>query len=201
MIAGQPRDSRRTDKVQAAVTNVGEVKLPSHDGKSRACSSHTVKLRMFHGVAVNILVSGVEGLEESGLRVVPKATLVDVTHGLDRETAGFLATLVSAHAVGDDSEAAFAEEVLVGVGLPIKIGIFIIGALAADVGQARHLDSGFCVAAVNRHKVSRQPDSGLLLESEARDGKRSGLEHYIRSADAFRSSHAMPGQNCVAYHF
>ena len=106
---------------------------------------------MFFGVALDVAVSGVEGAEQSALRIAVKFGIVDMAHGFDGEAAGFLSAFVSAHAVGDYGEAALAAEFVVGVGLPVEVGVLVIGTLAADVGQARDLDPGFCVATVNRH--------------------------------------------------
>src|SRR5580765_6393852 len=87
----------------------------------------------------------------SALRIAARGIVVDTTHGFDGEVAGFLPTFVPAHAVGHDGETALATEILVGIGLPIKIGVFVIGTLAADVGQARRFDAGLRSFQVDGH--------------------------------------------------
>jgi hypothetical protein len=57
-----------------------------------------------------------------------------VTDSLDGETAGFLSAIISTHAVGDDGEAALATKIGVGLRFPIKVGVFVVFALEANVG-------------------------------------------------------------------
>src|SRR4029077_4725670 len=142
MIAGETGDGLGADQVKATVANVSEIQLAVDDGESGTGGSHAVELRVLHGVTLNVLGSGFEGDDQRTLRIVAKGIVVDVAHGLDGEATGFLPALVTAHAVGDDGETAFAEEFLLGVGLPIDVGILVIGALTADVGEARRFDAG-----------------------------------------------------------
>jgi hypothetical protein len=137
--------------VKATVADVGEVELAIYDGKSGASGSHSVELRMLEGVTLNTLVSGLKGFEQGILRIAVTGMIVDEVHGLDCEATGLLSAFISAHAVGDDGEAALTAEFLVGVGLPIEIGIFVIAALAADVSQAGRFDSRLRSFAVNCH--------------------------------------------------
>ena len=86
------------------------------------------------------------------MRVAREFIVVDAAHGFDGEAAGFLPAFISAHAIGDDGQTAFAQKVIVGVGLPVKKGVFVIGALAAYVGQAGGFDArlGSCVLYIHR---------------------------------------------------
>ena len=107
---------------------------------------------MFFGVALNVAVRGFQSLQQGLLRVVVEFAVVDVANGFDGKTAGFLSTFVSAHAVGDDGEAALAAKVLVGVRFPVEVGVLVVGALAPNVGQARGFDArlGSCVLYIHR---------------------------------------------------
>jgi hypothetical protein len=152
MIAGETGDGLGANQVKATVANVSEIQSAVDDGESGTGGSHAVELRVFHGITLNILVSGLEGGDQRSLRIAAKGIVVDVAHGLDGEATSFLPAFVTAHAVGDDGETALAEEVLVGVGLPIEIGILVIGALTADVGEARRFDAGLWSFGLNRHR-------------------------------------------------
>src|SRR5450755_5182416 len=134
MIPREPFDGIGADQIEATVADMREAELAVDDGQSSTGGPHAVELRMFHGIALNVLVSGVEGLDEGSLRIAAKVVVVDAAHGFDGEAAGFLSAFVAAHAIGNHSETAFAAEVGVGIWLPIEIGIFVISALAADVG-------------------------------------------------------------------
>ena len=49
--------------------------------------------------------------------------------------------LVTAHAVGHNGQSAFAREFLIAVGFPVRVPVFVIFALAANVAEARQLNS------------------------------------------------------------
>ena len=142
MISRKSGNRSGANVIETTVAHVGEVELAIDNGDSGAGGPHSVELRMLVGVTLNHLVRGLEGMEEGILRSRAERMVVDVTHGFDREAAGLLSAFVSAHAVGNNGEATLAKEFLAGVGLPIEVGIFIIAAQAADVGQARDFDSG-----------------------------------------------------------
>ena len=151
MIAGQPGSVFAPNMVEAAVAHVSEVEGATDDGQSGTGSAHSVELGMFQGVTLNAPMSGFKGFEQSALGVGAKGMIIDVTHGLDGETAGFLSAFVTAHSVGHDGETAFAAEFLGGVRFPVEIGILVIAALAAYIGESRRLDSGLRSFAVNCH--------------------------------------------------
>src|SRR5579864_2662581 len=151
MIARESGDGLSADMVEAAVAHMGEMELPAYNGHRGACGPHSVELRVLHRITLNRLVSRFQGLQQRALRIRAEGILVDVTHGLDCEAAGFLSAFVPSHAVGDYGQAAFAEEFLIGLRLPVEVRILIIAALAANVGQARGLDSGLWSFAVDCH--------------------------------------------------
>jgi hypothetical protein len=93
------------------------------------------------------------------LWIANELLIIDIADCLDRESAGFLSTLVPTHAVGNNGEPAFAEKLLLRFGLPIEIGIFIIGAQQSDVAETCGLDSWLWIRRINRHKLSNA--SGL----------------------------------------
>ena len=142
MISRKSGNRSGANVIQTTVAHVGEVELAIDYGDSGAGGAHSVELRMLVGITPNHLVRGLEGMEEGILRSRAERMVVDVTHGFDREAAGLLSAFVSAHAISNNGEATLAKEFLTGVGFPIEIGIFIIAAQAADVGQARDFDSG-----------------------------------------------------------
>jgi hypothetical protein len=102
MIASQASEIAITHKVETAISDVGEAELAFDDGERGAGGAHTLKLRMFDGVALNIIVSGLESRSQGLAGVSRKIAIVNVPDGFDGETAGLLAALVSSHAVGDD---------------------------------------------------------------------------------------------------
>jgi hypothetical protein len=142
MISRKSGNRSGANVIETTVAHVGEVELAIDNGDSGAGGAHSIELRMLVGVPLNQLVRGLEGLEEGILRSRAERMVVDVTHGFDREAAGLLSAFVSAHAVGNNREATLAKEFLAGVGFPEEIGVFVIAAQAADVGQARDFDSG-----------------------------------------------------------
>src|ERR1700733_1277147 len=98
---------------------------------------------MLLGVILNALVGSGERFHQSNLGIIAGVAFIDLSNGFHREAAGFLTALVASHAVGDYGEPAFALKFLISIRLPVEIGILVIFALAAYVGQAGHLDSGF----------------------------------------------------------
>jgi len=141
MISRKPGNRSGANVIKTTVAHVGEVELAIDNGDSSAGGAHSVELRVLVGVTLNHLVRGLEGIEEGILRSRAERLVVDLTHGFDCEAAGLLSAFVTAHAVSNHREATLAKEFLAGVGFPIEIGIFIIAAQAADVGQARDFDS------------------------------------------------------------
>ena len=111
---------------------------------------------MLRGETLNVVVSGFEGLDERALGIAAEEIIVDTTHGFDRKATGLLATLVASHAVSNDGETAFAEEIIVGLGLPVKVGIFVIGPLTADIGQAGCDDARFGRFGLNSHRCGER---------------------------------------------
>jgi len=152
MIAGEAGDGFSANQVEAAIADMGEMELAADDGERGACGSHAVELWMLLGKTLNVLMRRFERCGERGLRVTVKGVVIHAANGLDREAAGFLSAFVSTHAVGDHGEAAFAAEVLVGIGLPVEVGIFVVGALETDIGQAGGFDAGLGSFGVNGHR-------------------------------------------------
>jgi hypothetical protein len=151
MIAREAKNARVAQKIEAAVSNVGKVKLPPAKYKSRAGGAHPLKQGMLLGVILNAMVGCGEGLHEGSLRIFARVARVDLANRFHSETAGFLPALVASHTVGNYREAAFALKFLLSIRLPVEIGILVIFALAAYVGQAGDLNSGF-----HAHQFDRQ---------------------------------------------
>src|SRR5437764_5028089 len=90
-------------------------------------------------------------LHQCGLRVITETLIVDLANRLHRQAAGFLTALVSAHTVGNHGESALALKFCFTGRLPIKKGVLVVFALAANIAQAGHFNSGFHIHAVDRH--------------------------------------------------
>jgi len=151
MIACKSGNGFSTNVVETAIADVGEVEPAIHDGDGGAGRPHSVELRMRGGVTLNHLVRRRQGCGKRTLGIACGSILVDMAHGFDGQTTGLLSTFVSSHAVGDHGQAALASKILVGVGLPVEMGILVVAALAADVGQAGDDDSGFGGFTVDGH--------------------------------------------------
>src|SRR5215471_16256706 len=133
MVARKPRDRAVSHEIKPAIADMRKEKLLTYHRKRRTRRSHAAKARMFVGILLNACVGHIEGLNQSGFWIVLESTVVDLAHGLDRQTAGFLATLVPAHAISDHGQTALAPE-LVSVGrLPVKVGILIVFPNPPDV--------------------------------------------------------------------
>jgi hypothetical protein len=76
--------------------------------------------------------------------------LVDFPNRFHGEAASLLPAFVTAHAISDYRQAAFALKFLVPIRLPIEIGILVVFALAAHIGKAGDLNSGFHAHAFDR---------------------------------------------------
>ena len=156
MVASEAGNRFGANEVEATVTDMGEMKPAIDDRERCAGRAHSVELGMIHREALNILVRRFKGFGESQLWIIAESIVIDLAYGLDGKATGFLTALVSAHTVGDDGESALAAKVVVGIGLPVEIGIFVIGALAADIGQARGFDAGLGGFGVNCHRWGEQ---------------------------------------------
>jgi hypothetical protein len=106
---------------------------------------------MLLGIVPNAVVGGGEGIDESDLSVVAEVILVHFSNRLHGEATGFLPAFVATHAVSDYGEATFALKFLISLRLPVEIGILVIFALAAYVGKAGYIHSGF-----HAHEFDRQ---------------------------------------------
>ena len=71
--------------------------------------------------------------------------------GLDGDAASLLPALISAHPVGDDGESPLSPEFGVVLWFPVEIGILIVGALMANVAEARHFNARSSAAGFHRH--------------------------------------------------
>ena len=151
MITGEAGDAVFANQINSAITDVGEVELRTDDCDGGAGGAHAVKFRVLGGEELNLLVSGDKGGDERLLGIAGEVAIVDITDGLDGKAAGFLPAFVSAHAIGDDGQAAFAAKVGVRGGLPVSERVFIVGADAADVGQISQFDPRSHVDAFHGH--------------------------------------------------
>lgn len=146
MIARETRDSAAANQVKPAVAHVGEIELAVNNRKRGAGRAHAVKFRMFEGVALNRVMCAAESGDQDLLRVAVEIAIVDITNGLDRQAAGFLAAFVSPHAIGHGGEAALALEIGIRIRLPVNVGVLIIRALqATSVRQAASIPGLGCL--------------------------------------------------------
>jgi hypothetical protein len=113
VIAGEAGNINSANVVEAAVAHMSEVEFVADDGESGAGGAHSIKFGMIDGIALNTAVSGGKDFEQSSLRIGAKGVIVGVTDGLYGELAGFVAAVITAHAIGDDGETAFETELVV----------------------------------------------------------------------------------------
>lgn len=142
VIAGDLRNLSIADQVEARVANVDVVESILHNRRSGAGGSHTAEFGMVVAIGANLFVGGLQGLDQSSLRIVATEVAIYGDERIYGETAGFLPAFVATHAVGYYGQAAFAKKQAVVLGLPIAEGVFVVLAHTTDVGLARYLDSG-----------------------------------------------------------
>jgi len=152
VVARKTRDGVGTHKIETAVANVREVEMVIDERKRGAGGTHAMELRVLECIALNGLVGGLKRIQQRALGVAIKVAIVDVTDSLYGDAAGLLSAFISAHAIGNNREAALAAELGVGVGLPEEKRIFVIVAQQADVAKAGGLESRLGSFAVNRHR-------------------------------------------------
>src|SRR5262249_14003648 len=121
--------------------------------------SHALHFGMFHPIALNLRVSGLECRDEGMLWVFAKLAVIEVAHGFHCEPASLLAAFVSAHAVSDYRQTSLALKLGFRVGLPIKKRVLIVLAQATHVGQSSELNPGFGFAEIHCHKRNRRSKS------------------------------------------
>jgi len=86
-------------------------------------------------------VCRVEAGDQAGLGISLMAGIC-FFDGLNGDATSFLAAFVSSHAIGYDDESSLLPEIFLVGGLPIGVIVFIIIALAANIGEAGEFDSG-----------------------------------------------------------
>jgi hypothetical protein len=142
VILSEAGDVGTTYQIQAAVTYVGKIEQVIEQGHCRTGSPHAVEIGVLFGVLLNAMVSDLKTLQEPGARVAGSGVGVDDFDDLDRDAAGFLAALVSAHAVGDNGQASLRGELRVVGRFPVGIAVLIIFTLTANIAEACQLYAG-----------------------------------------------------------
>ena len=135
MIASEASDAVTGGEVDAAITDVGVIELAAEDSNGGAGGAHAVKFRMTGRVVLNAAVGDAESLIEPLVRPSLGGLGVDMFNGFDGNAAGFLATLIATHAVGDEQQASLASEGFIVRRLPVCKPVFIILALTTDIGK------------------------------------------------------------------
>ena len=97
---------------------------------------------MLAGEILNGPVRCLQGRNQGPIRRIGIAGQVGGPYRLDRNGAGKLATLVAAHAIGDDDEPALAAELLVAFRLRVAVVVLVVGAMTAHVSKVAQLDAG-----------------------------------------------------------
>src|ERR1700722_6048592 len=116
---------------------MGKTELAAHQRQCGAGRAHALKFDVLRSVILNTCVSCRKGLDQRRLWIVPHSVCIYALYGFNRKTAGLLSAFVSAHAIGHNSQAAQALKSLIRIGLPVENRIFVVGALAANVGEPR----------------------------------------------------------------
>src|SRR5258706_11684605 len=97
---------------------------------------------MRKAVFADLLVGGLQSLDQRRLRVVAGKVAIGRNQRFHRQPARFLTAFVAAHAVCNNRQPSLAQELLVVLRLPITKRIFVILAYTTDIRLDRHLDSG-----------------------------------------------------------
>src|SRR5205807_7433279 len=126
VVASQSQDARVAHQVKTAVSDVRKIKPMAAEDQGGARGAHAMKGGMPLCIVLDTGVSGGKRLDQSGLWIVAESVIIDFAYRLNRHAAGFLAALVSAHAVSDDCEPSLALEFRIAGGLPIEVGILIV---------------------------------------------------------------------------
>src|SRR5215831_5109198 len=113
----------------------------AHDQR-RAGGTHSLKFRVLFGILSDTVVGGLKTFQQRGTRPIGTLAFVNAQDRFNRQVAGFLAALITAHAVRDDRQATFALEVTVRFGLPIEREVFVVLATATDIALTGHFDPG-----------------------------------------------------------
>src|SRR5208283_1747942 len=146
VVAGYARNLAIADQVEPRVANMDVVESfivrSSNDRRRGASRAHASQFRMGKTVLPDLLVRGLQGLNQGCLGIVAAKVAIDGHHGFHGQAAGLLTAFVAAHAVCHYGESPLTEKLLVVLGFPITKGVFIIIAETTDVGLARYLNPG-----------------------------------------------------------
>src|SRR5258707_2618690 len=134
---------------------MGKIQLTRNRRERGTGCAHPLKFRMIFGVFLYAFVRHAKGFNQGGLGIATEVLVVNLEHGFDREATGLLTAFVATHAVGNDRQAALALELVVALWFPVKAGVFVIFALAADVSQACYFHARLHLHAFNRHSKIR----------------------------------------------
>jgi len=150
VIAGDASNLSVANEVKARVADVDKVEefgrrifsSAVDDGGGSTGGSHAAQLGMGKAVLADLLMGGLQSLDQSGLRVIADEVAIGRHQGFDRQAACLLATFVTAHTVSHYGQTALTQELVVVVGFPIAERILIIFAQAANVGLAGEFNAG-----------------------------------------------------------
>src|ERR1700730_424902 len=168
MIMSEARDGRIADQVQPAIPDVRVVEQVVEQSNRSARGPHTVQVRVLGSILLDTIVGGLKTREQPGAGIANGRIGIQFFDRLHRDAAGFLAAFISAHAVGHDGQPALQRELLIAGRFPVGIAVFIVISLAADITEARQLNTE-----PNSHSTSlqckiRKRDLGLYRTESAR---------------------------------
>jgi hypothetical protein len=105
-------DASLGDEIGPAVSDVGYMDLPPNNNSSHEGGTHATLGLISLSLAVDLLVSGMEGAYEAKTNVGRGITVVLVDYHLGSALAGHFACLMPAHAVGDQVDSPFLRQLL-----------------------------------------------------------------------------------------
>src|SRR5579862_3193636 len=142
VVAGDLSDCIPAQEIEAGISDVTVEEAIVADDRCGASRAHADELGMLLGKILNSGVSGLIGFDQRVYGLVIGSIQKDFPNGIDGEPAGYLAALMSSHAVSDCDEPATLLESFSAFGLGVAEVVFILGTLAADITEIGELNSG-----------------------------------------------------------
>src|SRR5579871_696579 len=141
VILSELRNAVATDKVQTAIADVPIRKLAIAQRHGGAGCSHSSQVGPLGCHRANGSVCILESRAQRVLGIIRGVGQVGVAYCFYRDGASYLTALMTAHSVGHHRQPALSLEDLVVVGLDVAIVVFVVSAVAANIGQIGEFDT------------------------------------------------------------